>query len=97
MIYIDKNFPPKSIKSFLETFNEMTDGLNVDITRVALVPQIQARSQCKDYPFSTTMLVQCLTRCIEREGHLTLSNDDPERLAKIILIFAQQFKGIKFD
>ena len=50
-----------------------------------------------DYPFSLNFLVQCYVRCLERTGHITMSNEHPERLAKILILFCQQFKSFKFD
>ena len=94
LIYLDKNYPPAEIKITIEAIKEQAKRLNADIKRVALVPQTSAQL---DYPFSLNYLVQCYVRCLERSGHITMSNEHPERLAKILVLFCQQFKGFTFD
>ena len=96
MIYLDKNYPPAEIKITLEAINEHAANKNASIRRVALVPHI-AKNDCPDFPFSMNFLVQCFIRCLVREDHLTIQNDDPERLAKILVLFFQQFKGTQFN
>lgn len=56
---------------------------------MALVPEVPSRSRySSDMPFSTTFLTQCYLRCLERQGHLTMPNEDPERLLRVILLFS---------
>lgn len=97
MIYLDKNYPPAEIKITLEAINEHAANKNASIRRVALVPHIERNKDCPDFPFSMNFLVQCFIRCLKREGHLTIQNDDPDRLAKILVLFFQQFKGTQFN
>lgn len=97
MIYLDKNYPPAEIKITLEAINEHAANANASIRKVALVPHIEKKNYCNDYPFSINFLLQCYIRCLERQGHLTMSNADPERLAKILVLFFQQFRNIQFN
>ena len=97
MIYLDKNYPPAEIKKSLEAINEVAQSLNAKIKRVALVPKMEPANLARDYPLSLNLLLQCYIRCLEREGHITMSNEDPERLMKILVLFFQQFKGTRFD
>ena len=64
---------------------------------MALVPDVPENCKLQDYPFSDSFLVQCFLRCLERQGHLTMPNDDPRRLLRLIILFCQQFKGVAFD
>ena len=96
MIYLDKNYPPAEIKITLEAINDHAANENAIIRKVALVPHMAEINSCKDFPFSINFLVQCYIRCLERQGHLTMSNENPERLAKILVLFFQQFKGTQF-
>ena len=64
---------------------------------MALVPEVTGKALCQDSPFSSTFLLQCYLRCLERQGHLTMPNDDPDRLLRIIVLFAQQFQGMTFN
>ena len=95
VIYLDKNFPPEQINVTIASINAHARGSEVQVKKVALVPQIETRY--KDYPFSLTFLIQCFNRCLERNGHLTMPNDDPCRLAKLIILFFQAFNGTKLD
>jgi len=62
-----------------------------------MVPQIAQGNEYKNYPFSLNFLVQCYVRCLERQGHPTLSSEDPQRLARIMFLFFKQFEGFRFD
>lgn len=50
-----------------------------------------------DFPFSLGFFLQCYLRCLNRKGHLTIPNVDPERIVKILVLFFKQFKDIRFD
>lgn len=94
VIYLDKNYPPAEIKITIEAINEHAANASASIRKVALVPHIAKNNYCADYPFSTSFLLQCYIRCLERGGHLTISNEDPKRLIKILILFFQQFMNI---
>jgi hypothetical protein len=88
MIYLDKNYPPAEIKITLEAINDHPANASAIIRKVALVPHM-IENNSRDFPFSINFLLQCYIRCLERQGHLTMSNEDPERLAKILVLFFQ--------
>lgn len=80
MIYLDKNYPPLEIKITLDAINEHEANQSAQIRRVALVPDMALEStqpDLQDFPFSMNFLVQCYIRCLEREDHLTIQNEDP--------------------
>ena len=95
MVYLDKNFPPTDVNITLHFINEHAANQKAKIRRVALVPDVASES--RDFPFSTNFFVQSYIRCLERKGHLTMANDNPERLIKLLVLFFQQFKGARFD
>jgi hypothetical protein len=97
MIYLDKNFPPAEIKLTLDQIKDHPASQKAQIRRVALVPAIPKNQNMEDFPFSTNYLLQCYIRCLDRQGHLTMSNEDPDRLAKLLVLFFQQFKGTNFN
>ena len=68
----------------IEGFAMKSDAL---VRKVALIPEIY--DAYKGYPFSLSFLIQCYTRCLDRDGHITMKNDDPIRLAKLLIIFFQ--------
>lgn len=51
----------------------------------------------QDYPFSLSFLLQCFLRCLDRNDHETLSNSDPNLLARVQISFFKAYKGLKFD
>lgn len=77
MIYLDKNYPPLEIKITLDAINEHEANQSAQIRRVALVPDMAVEPDLQDFPFSMNFLVQCYIRCLEREDHLTIQNEDP--------------------
>jgi hypothetical protein len=93
-IFLDKNFPPAEQVQTLNAIQAF-EASGVKIHKIALVPQIKKSFQ--DYPFSLTFFLQCYLRCLNRKGHLTISNDDPERIVKILVLFFKQFKDVRFD
>jgi len=91
MIYLDKNAPPADIKKTLEAIKQQAVLQNAQLRLVALVPDVARKQECPGYPFSVSFLIQCFMRCLEREGHLTMPNDDPAHLLKLIVLFFKQF------
>ena len=68
----------------IEEFALRSDAL---VRKVAVIPEIN--DAYKDYPFSLSFLIQCYIRCLDRDGHITMKNDDPIRLAKLLIIYFQ--------
>ena len=93
-IFLDKNFPPGEQVQLLTAIKAF-EANGVEINKIAVVPKIKRRFQ--DYPFSLTFFLQCYLRCLGRKGHLTISNEDPERIVKILTLFFKQFKEVKLD
>ena len=93
-IFLDKNYPPAEFAQTLSTINShQLEG--VQITKIAVVPTIA--QPLDSYPFSADFFLQCYLRCLGRSGHLTISNDDPERIVKILVLFFKQFKDVAFN
>jgi hypothetical protein len=63
--------------------------------KVALVPD--QPNPHRGYPFSLSFFVQCYQRCLERANHDTLTNADPNHLARVLFLFFKQYQGQKFD
>lgn len=61
--------------------------------RVKPVSVIPTTSGYEQYPFSLSFLLQCYCRCLGRDNHPTMSNEDPLTLFKIFILFYSQFKG----
>lgn len=51
----------------------------------------------QDYPFSLSYLLQCFLRCLDRSDHETLTNSDPNLLARVQVSFFKAYKGLRFD
>lgn len=92
---MDKNYPPREISLVISAINGHESNISTKLKTIAVVPYIV--NKYKDYPFSLSFLLQCYIRCLKRSGHLTMNNEDPERLAKILLLFFSQFKESKLD
>lgn len=63
--------------------------------KIALVPD--QPNPHRGYPFSLSLLVQCYQRCLERQNHDTLTNEDPNHLARVLFLFYKQYHSQKFD
>lgn len=59
------------------------------------VSVIPTTSGYEQYPFSMSFLLQCYCRCLGRDNHPTMSNEDPLTLFKIFILFYSQFKGVQ--
>lgn len=81
---MDKNYPPAEFAQTLEAIKKFEES-GVTIHKIAIVPKIAKRFEV--YPFSIGFFVQCYLRCLGRSGHLTISNEDPERIVKILMLF----------
>lgn len=79
----------------ISTINKITKGSKAKVTKLAMVPDMIQNYQ--DYPFSVTFLFQCFLRCLDRDNHETLSNEDPSKLARIQLMFFKLYQGLRFD
>jgi len=96
IVYLDKNYIPGDIGTTINTINNHEANQTASITKVALVPHIE--NPLQNFPFSLSFFIQCYIRCLDRSGHLTLPNEDPERLLEILKLFFLQFKNTKnFD
>jgi|LauGreDrversion4_2_1035121.scaffolds.fasta_scaffold55652_3 hypothetical protein len=51
----------------------------------------------QDYPFSLSFLFQSFLRCLDRTDHETLSNSDPNLLARVQVSFFKGYKGVKLE
>lgn len=93
-IFLDKNYPPAEFVQTLEAIKKFEETC-VAVHKIAVVPNIVKKFEA--FPFSISFFVQCYLRCLHRSGHLTISNEDPERVVKILMLFFRQFNSIKFD
>lgn len=87
IVYLDKNFPPAEIKITIAAINAHKRSSDAQIKTVAIVPETQ--TPFESFPFSLNFLIQCYVRCLNRDDHLTMKNDDPQRLAKLLVLFYQ--------
>jgi hypothetical protein len=88
IIYLDKNHPPNTIGKTIDEINSYYDSIknkNVKFVKLALIPEIL--NSYNEYPFSLTYLVQCYIRCLTRDTHETLKNEDPYHLASVLFKF----------
>lgn len=100
VICLDKNHPPNSLPRTIDTINKSsqsfsTKGHKFTLTKVAMIPNILQTHG--DYPFSLNFLFQCYLRCFDRENHETLSNKDPNQLARVSISFFKFYQNVKFD
>ena len=65
------------------------------IKKIVMIPEIH--QSFEEYPFSLNFLLQCYSRCLDREFHETLSNEDPDHLARVQMFFFKSYRGQKFD
>jgi len=40
-----------------------------------------------------SFFVQCFLRCLQRETHETLTNENPEHLARVLFMFFKSYEG----
>ena len=102
IVFLDKNHPPNAIDF---TLNEVRKNKpsQVNLKFVMLTPY------CRDpfvlnrdsefqqvYPFSLSMLVQCLLRARDRDLHETLEGDVYHKMAVVLMMF-QLYQGFTLD
>ena len=88
-IYIDKNFPPNSIKGFCNLIK------NCPTKVIAFVPK--CNEECIDsikWPISLEVLYSCILRLIKRENHPTLT--DPINSISVALMMYNLYRGYTF-
>ena len=95
VIFLDKNHIPNIISKTIDTINKYTNTKKARVLKLALVPEIA--NPHHDYPFSLSFLVQCYLRALERNVHETLTNEDPNLLARVQFFFFKQYFRQKFD
>ena len=95
LIYLDKNYPPGEIASASEFLEEHSANDKLEIRRVAILPKII--NPVKNFPFSMNYFIKCYMRCLQRQDNVTLPNGDPKKLAKLLTIFFQTFRGVTFN
>lgn len=100
MICLDKNHPPQALSSTVESINKFVNSYSgaraFNLVKVAMAPQMNA-GLYQDYPFSLSFLLQCFLRCLDRSDHETLTNSDPNLLARVQVSFFKAYKGLRFD
>ena len=92
VICLDKNHPPPIIAKTIEVIDKALDRKlkdKINLMKIALVPD-QPHPH-RGFPFSLSLLVQCYQRCLEREKHDTLTNEDPNHLARVLFLFFKQY------
>ena len=96
VFFIDKNHPESAIKPCIKNIMEKSEPYkNLKIVKLALLPTIKYRLQEKglySYPFSSSYLLSCLKRVIERPEHLTLEGTEEQRCS-IVFGFANLFRN----
>ena len=90
-VYIDKNFPPNSIKNFINLVRD-------DHTTVtAFVPRCGSTNiDEKFWPMSLEVLYTCILRIISRKNHETLNSTNVENLRILFLMFSF-YRGYNFN
>mmetsp|Transcript_34786 Transcript_34786/g.25943 ORF Transcript_34786/g.25943 Transcript_34786/m.25943 type:complete len:137 (-) Transcript_34786:156-566(-) len=89
LVMVDKNHPPNAVHRTMKVLQK------VPCKVIALVPRCP--TPAPEYPFSYSMLVQCFLRCQFRDGHQTLSNEDPDLLTRVMFGFFKAYHNVKFD
>jgi len=86
VICLDKNHPPQALASTIESINKFLNSYKTskkfELHKVAMVPAM-AGNLFQDFPFSLSFLFQSFLRCLDRTDHETLTNSDPNLLARV--------------
>ena len=96
LIILDKNHPPQAVTSTIP-FLQSIMPKKVNYKLIAILPKVCSTysSEKGAYPFSLTYLLNCLSRCLNRDTHETLLGD-PYKLTGVVFMFFSLFKNISF-
>jgi len=100
VIYIDKNHSPSALLKLRAFLDEIKiENKNIIITKVCLTPVQKFGHSLKHYsfPFSLQLLLTCYLRVLNRQHHLTLTNENPELISRILFGFFNSFRNLAFD
>jgi adenylate kinase family enzyme len=100
VIYLDKNYPPTILMRLINFMHEIEDeNENISIQKTCLIPKVIAPHTIEDckYPFSLQLLLTCYQRVLNRHHHMTLTNEQPELVSRVLFGFFHSFKNICFD
>lgn len=96
LLYLDKNHTPTILDTTFEHLYKASQGMK--LRTVALIPALIGKPitlKGHQYPFSWELVLACLSRCLNRENHETLDQEDPVDRIKIVLKFVQIFRDVK--
>jgi hypothetical protein len=100
LIYLDKNHSPSvlvKLRDFIDTLE--VDLENVSIHKTCLIPHCIKPHvfNGQQYPFSLQLLVTCFLRVLNRQNHITLTNDNPELVCRVLFGFFNSFRQLAFN
>ena len=87
----------------MEKLSDFLDDLqhrnpSIQIIKTGVIPHTSGhKNNGQKYPFSIQLLTTCYLRVLNRESHLTLSNENPELVARVLFGFFNSYKGMLFD
>jgi hypothetical protein len=94
MIYfLDKIIYPDTLDQIIADVTEFVPE-SIKLTFAAVLPEVQ--TPYKNYPFSLSMLFDCLERALQREDHETLKGD-PELIAAVVIRCFHHYQNIDFE
>ena len=100
LIFLDKNHPPAVLASMTEFFDELKKKHpSTKITKVALIPHAQTPHELgrTKYPFTLQFLTTCYMRVLGRKDHITLANEDPDLVCRVLFGFYNSYRDLAFD
>jgi hypothetical protein len=93
IFFLDKIIYPNTLDEIMKMLKKFCPK-NINLKFSAVLPIIEAPYSC--YPFSLSMLFDCIERVISRKGHETLYGD-PKLIASVIIRCFHQYKSITFN
>ena len=81
IFFLDKIIYPETIDEIIFKIKQFNNN-DVNLKFVAILPEVKKPYSC--YPFSLSLLFDCIERVIQRKGHETLYGD-PKLIASVII------------
>ena len=99
IIFLDKNHPPPVLEKLSDFLDDLQNrNPQIQIIKKGVIPSTSGhKNSGTKYPFSIQLLTTCYLRVLNRESHLTLSNENPELVARVLFGFFNSYKGMSFD
>ncbi len=93
IFFLDKIIYPNTLDEIMLNLKKFCPS-NINLQFSAVLPIIETPYSC--YPFSLSMLFDCIERVISRKGHETLYGD-PKLIASVIIRCFHQYKSVTFN